>query len=584
MSDFYTDKKRGFTGSVPANATNLSFKRWLNQELGGLFVTQKTAQDANGNMVFAKGHGLYEKIISEEKQVSVATQPKERLVLFNTYDYPDSRKLVRLIEIGSESYKEIYSFDLNTVFSGWTLIYNVSWSYRKNCFIVFLYDNDYYRIYEVRPYVEDGVQKGNATLVLSVDPYGSDWFSHTTGRHNYPTFHHSYGPTGQNEKMWLGFDEWYGGYYYILPLNSNYGFEKKGVFSSWATSHDEYDTNPDNFINPDSSKVYEIALADCDSYHHPTWNVPTLSWVTHNNIRILKPVTSEPQNWYGQANQMACEVGGKIAVIFDKDIQNGWDSFAVHLCNSFTSGVLFEESDTEKQRPYTPTSYMDNFATIMESEIFATGTTTYPPEWYLDSVSSNPYLMPGWSILSVEILGTETRWTEGIKHFVVIVAVVYGNGVDTVSENREYWFAGDYNSNQVSLLLSIMPVVYALTDTISGVKVIDGPGLDVKNPDGEYLSPDGLTNYHVDLGIGHAFSVALWSQWQYRDPSTYWVHREDYYDLRHVNGHYVMLAEENVTWDYRVFVADNRGEEKYEIALTDQDTVYEVKLERVIVQ
>ena len=64
MTERWTDKKTGFTGSVPANLGNLSMKRFL-QEQGGVFVTKKTMREDDGSEAIMKSHGMYAKVIHE---------------------------------------------------------------------------------------------------------------------------------------------------------------------------------------------------------------------------------------------------------------------------------------------------------------------------------------------------------------------------------------------------------------------------------------------------------------------------------------------------------------------------------------
>ena len=73
MTERWTDKKTGFTGSVPASLGNLSMKRFL-QEQGGVSVTKKTMREDDGSEAIMKGHGMYARVIHEPAE-TVTTRP-----------------------------------------------------------------------------------------------------------------------------------------------------------------------------------------------------------------------------------------------------------------------------------------------------------------------------------------------------------------------------------------------------------------------------------------------------------------------------------------------------------------------------
>jgi predicted transglutaminase-like cysteine proteinase len=64
MTERWTDKKPGFTGSVPPGLGGLSMKRYL-KEQGGLFVTKMSQVEPDGSVSIIKGHGMYVKTIWE---------------------------------------------------------------------------------------------------------------------------------------------------------------------------------------------------------------------------------------------------------------------------------------------------------------------------------------------------------------------------------------------------------------------------------------------------------------------------------------------------------------------------------------
>ena len=70
MTERWTDKKTGFTGSVPASLGNLSMKRFL-QEQGGVSITKKTMQEDDGSEAVMKGHGMYAKVIHEPTEAAM---------------------------------------------------------------------------------------------------------------------------------------------------------------------------------------------------------------------------------------------------------------------------------------------------------------------------------------------------------------------------------------------------------------------------------------------------------------------------------------------------------------------------------
>jgi hypothetical protein len=490
----------------------------------------------DGTMAISRNHGMYSKVVYEPKTEKV-TAAEERLVLLLKYNYPGPH-YVKLIEIKGDSYTVIASIDVKPLVEGNAL--SASWNYKKNKFLVF---TEYSYLYEVSI-------EGVAQLVARYDPYADDWYSHPTGTHNYPILFHSYGANGDGNLMWFGFSEYYYGYYYVLPINDSYGFVKKGVLSAYAFANP--DTYSVDFLAADPNKYLEIALADCDSYHHATYNVPTLSWVTHNNVRILKPVTNLPENWYGQANQRVCEVMGKAAVVFDEDIQNGWAPMAVRLCQvGFVGAGTFGTSGMKE----TPTSYMDNTVTVMRSEIFATGTANYNDIYYEE------FWQHGWELVACSIVSVSAPYLLNGAFYIDVKYSVTPSGGDPLEFTHTF-------SNYSWTTNEPQAIMY----TPDG-----GGGMWVNDPNG---TPQYLTDPAGEFGVYSAL-IIVW----HRYPSgAYWVQRENYGDMRFVNNHYVIVGEENITWNLRLFVADKNGTEKYEIPWDDPGDVLDVRLERVIVR
>ena len=83
MSERWTDKKTGYIGGIPANATALSLKRFMKESLGNIFSTKMTSTE-DGNSTIIKGHGKYEKIIHEVKSKITEAASSTLLVLSST--------------------------------------------------------------------------------------------------------------------------------------------------------------------------------------------------------------------------------------------------------------------------------------------------------------------------------------------------------------------------------------------------------------------------------------------------------------------------------------------------------------------
>jgi len=86
MTERWTDKKTGFTGSVPASLGNLSMKRFL-QEQGGVSITKKTMREDDGSEAIMKGHGMYAKVIHEPVEAVITRPPS--LACTPPVDRPD---------------------------------------------------------------------------------------------------------------------------------------------------------------------------------------------------------------------------------------------------------------------------------------------------------------------------------------------------------------------------------------------------------------------------------------------------------------------------------------------------------------
>jgi hypothetical protein len=128
MSERWTDKKTGFTGSVPSNATGLSFQRFLKESLGNIFTTKMTRTEPDGSSVIIKGHGKYEKIIASEKKEEVSGVSSSLLVLSETN--------IKEYLCGQDKYILKKTYPLNVAGTGIRSALSVNWSNKYNLPVV----------------------------------------------------------------------------------------------------------------------------------------------------------------------------------------------------------------------------------------------------------------------------------------------------------------------------------------------------------------------------------------------------------------------------------------------------------------
>ncbi|MFH1230446.1 MAG: hypothetical protein V1709_03000 [Planctomycetota bacterium] len=538
MSERLTDKKRGFVtepGNLISGVNGLSLNRFMREILGGLSQTQVKRFTPEGNVII-KGFGMYEKVISEPISKVEEIPGKERLVMVETYTSNpgpyQSQQIVKLIAVNTDNYKVITSLDVKPLLQGGYAI-SIGWNYEKNCFIVFAMNNYYPQIYEI-------TTAGVSTLVAQYN-WDPAWW--TTYQETYQTnyeieFFHSYGATGKESRMWFAIDDYDYGYTHILPINNSYRFGK-------------YVDKP-----VDISEYMLISPQDCDAYFSEVYyHLPTLSWITHNNVRIIKPVEETSESDYGLAFERAFEVNGKIAYIHNE----GWDNQpdTIRLCGRYGSFVIvngklvWDWIDDEDGNKNTSPAYLEKYSTIKTATIFASGSvTTYSP-------------------LAI-------FFDYGFYTGVCSIDHIVGPTEDNKLYCYLYWgtdIGGDI----------IIP--YEFTYSSYYTNEFQVVKLDPTIPEGGQLyilDPGGVGHYITAPnaeGGEYIFDVALIC-WYVAHPYS-WLSSEDYSDGRYVNKHYIVVGSTYPAFDYRVFVADG-ATEKYEIPLGDPGEIYEVRLERVI--